>query len=138
MTRRSTVWLVVAVLFTGVNLAGGVYAAMLGELLHAGIHIGLLLPGAYLVWRLAPGRDGRRLWRRRGAAPPALPPELTDRLTYLEQSVDAVAIEVERIGEGQRFITRSFTENGAPREPGEGVAAPTGTTAREVAPVRRD
>jgi hypothetical protein len=39
-------------------------------------------------------------------------------LTHLEQSVDAVAIEVERIGEGQRFMTRFFTENGTPRAPG--------------------
>jgi hypothetical protein len=43
-------------------------------------------------------------------------------LTHLEQSVDAVAIEVERIGEGQRFMTRLFTENGAPRARGEGAA----------------
>lgn len=53
-----------------------------------------------------------------GSVIPALPRELTDRLTHLEQSVDAVAIEVERIGEGQRFMTRFFTENGTPRAPG--------------------
>lgn len=115
MTRRSKVWFVVAVLFIVVNFGGGVFAAVRGELLHTGIHAGLLLLGAYYA---------RRIWRRRGsviAAPSR--GELTDSLTHLEQSVDAVAIEVERIGEGQRFITRIFTEKGTLRAPGEGAGA---------------
>lgn len=114
MTRRSKVWLVVAVLFTFVNFGGVVFAAAGGELLHTGIHAGLLLLGAYLVWRLAPRHYARRIWRRGESVIPTLPDELTDHLTNLEQSVDAVAIEVERIGEGQRFMTRMFTENGTP------------------------
>jgi hypothetical protein len=32
-----------------------------------------------------------------------------DRLQRLEQAVDAIAIEVERISEGQRFLTRLQT-----------------------------
>ncbi len=99
MTRRSKVWLAAAVLFTLVNFAGGVFAAAQGEPLHTSTHAGLVLLGAYLVWRLAPGREAR-----------ARPGELSDRLTHLEQSVDAVAIEVERIGEGQRFMTRLLSE----------------------------
>jgi hypothetical protein len=138
MTRRSKIWLVVAVLFIVVNFGGGVIAAARGEPLHTGIHAGLLLLGAYLVWRLAPTRYARRIWSRGGSAIPALPRELTDRLTNLEQSVDAVAIEVERISEGQRFMTRLFTENGTPRAPDEGTAEPIETEAREAAPhVRR-
>jgi hypothetical protein len=127
MTRRSKIWLVGAVLFSFVNLAGAVFAAAQGELIHAGVHVGLLLLGASLVWRLAPTRDARRL-----------PRELTDRLTHLQQSVDAVAIEVERIGEGQRFITRFFTENEIPRAPGANAAEPLEIKAQEAAPhVRR-
>jgi hypothetical protein len=133
MTRRSKVWLVVAPLFIFANFAGGVVAAARGELLHAGIHAGLLLLGAYIVWRLAPRRYARRIWRRGGSVIPALHRDLTDRLTHLEQSVDAVAIEVERIGEGQRFMTRLFTENGTPRAPGEGAAEPIESKAREAA-----
>ena len=126
MTRRSTVWLVAAVIFTLVNLGGGVYAAVRGEVLHAGIHAGLLLLGALIAWRLAP---------RRGAL--TLPYEIADRLTRLEQSVDAVAIEVERIGEGQRFMTRLFAEKRTPRAPGQGAGEPVETEAQEGAPPTR-
>lgn len=131
MTRRSKVWLVVAVLFTGVNFAGAWFAAAQGELRHTAVHVVLLLAGAYLVWWLVPMRYARPLR--------PLPRELTDRLTQLEQSVDAVAIEVERIGEGQRFMARFFTERGTPHAPGEGAAEPTENKAGEAAPhVRRD
>ena len=123
MTRRSKVWLVAAVLFTLLNVGGGVFAAFQGELPHAAVHVVLALLGAYLATRLAPRRYAR-----------ALPHELSDRLTRLEQSVDAVAIEVERIGEGQRFMTRLFTEKGTPRAAGEGAADPMETNAREAAP----
>ena len=56
MTRSAKVWWVVAMLFTLVNLAGEVYAAMQWEVLHACIHAVLMLVGVYFVWRLAPGR----------------------------------------------------------------------------------
>ena len=54
----------------------------------------------------------RRIWRRAGATPVAapLPPEWTERMDRLEQSVDSIAIEVERVSEGQRFMTRVITE----------------------------
>jgi hypothetical protein len=119
MTRRSKVWLALAMVFTFVNLGGAVMAAVQGEVLHSGSHVALMLLGAYLVWRLAPGR-----YARRGESMPAPPHELTDRLTHLEQSVDAVAIEVERIGEGQRFMTHLFTDTDTTRAPGEGDAEP--------------
>jgi len=37
-------------------------------------------------------------------------PEVTTRLERIEQAVDAIAIEVERISEGQRFATRLLSE----------------------------
>ncbi|HEX6599915.1 MAG TPA: hypothetical protein VF034_11380, partial [Gemmatimonadaceae bacterium] len=40
----------------------------------------------------------------------AIPHELMDRLTRLDQAVDSIAVEVERIGEGQRFVTRVLAE----------------------------
>jgi hypothetical protein len=56
MTRRSKVWLVVAVLFMLVNLAGGVMAALQGEVLHAGMHAVLVLVGQFFVYRLVSRR----------------------------------------------------------------------------------
>ena len=50
-------------------------------------------------------------WRllRRKSAPAAVPLQ-DDRLARLEQAVEAVAIEVERIGESQRFQAKLMTE----------------------------
>jgi low affinity Fe/Cu permease len=121
MTRRSKVWLVVAVLFTVVNVGGGVFAFAQGELLHAGVHAGLLLVGAYFLQRRA----------QRRSAP--LDRELNEHLTHLEQSIDAIAIEVERIGEGQRFITRLFTGNDTSPASGESAAEPVEIKAPEAA-----
>lgn len=42
---------------------------------------------------------------------PGIPSELTSRLERMEQSLDAVAVEVERISEGQRFTTKLLSEN---------------------------
>ena len=57
----------------------------------------------------------RNMWRR-GArqAPAPQSPESAQRMERLEQAVDAIAIEVERISEGQRFVTRILTEGSAP------------------------
>jgi hypothetical protein len=73
----------------------------------------------------------RRIWRRSSAAVTALPGELMERLTRLEESVDAVAIEVERVGEGQRFVTNLFIEGGAPQMLGAGAMAPIEAKQRE-------
>lgn len=47
---------------------------------------------------------------RRGQAPPRSSAEVTSQLTQLTQSVDAIAIEVERISEGQRFTTKLLAD----------------------------
>ena len=69
----------------------------------------------------------RRIWRRGSAAVSAIPRELMDRITRLDQAVDSIAVEVERIGEGQRFVTRLLAE----RAP-EAVGLPK----REALPAR--
>jgi hypothetical protein len=139
MTRRSRVWLVVAVVFLVLNLVGAGMAVAGGELLHAGGHAGLALAGAYLAWRLASRRDAHRSWGGEESATAALSGDLTDRLTHLEQSLDAAAIEIERIGEGQRFMTRLFTENDGSPASGEGAAERIGIDAASEAPrVRHD
>ena len=41
---------------------------------------------------------------------PRVPLEVANRLERIEQSIEAVAIEVERISEGQRFTTKLLSE----------------------------
>jgi len=68
----------------------------MGESMHALAHAALLLVG-YVGWLVAP-------WRRGEESAPPPPQQLSDeRIEYLQQSVDAVALEVERLGESQRF-----------------------------------
>ena len=52
----------------------------------------------------------RRIWRRSAVAISKMPQEIYDRFARVDQSLDAIAIEVERIGEGQRFLMRMQAE----------------------------
>jgi hypothetical protein len=67
----------------------------MGESMHALAHAALLLVG-YVGWLVAP-------WRGREEPAPPQQQLADDRIEYLQQSVDAVALEVERLGESQRF-----------------------------------
>lgn len=66
----------------------------------------------------------RRIWKRTGTAVAAFPRELSDRLGRLEQGMESTAVEVERIGEGQRFLTRLFTEGPGARLMGQSGGDP--------------
>ena len=66
----------------------------------------------------------RRIWRRSAAVVTTFPREIADRLSRMEQAVEATAVEVERIGEGQRFLTRLFTEGEGARAIGSGAQQP--------------
>jgi hypothetical protein len=54
----------------------------------------------------------RRIWRGKPSAQ-AQPDVIAPRLDRLEQAVEAIAIEVERVAEGQRFVTKVFAERPA-------------------------
>jgi hypothetical protein len=108
---RSKLWRAVAVAWVIINAGGAAYAVGMGERIHAGVHVALLAAG-YLVWRAT-----RRSRTQRELETPQLAGDLNEDLTHLQQSVDAVAIEVERIGEGQRFINRLFNDKGVPDSP---------------------
>jgi hypothetical protein len=79
----------------------------------------------------------RRLWRRGALAVAELPRVLAERLTRLDQAVDTIAIEVERISEGQRFLTKVMTDNNAGRTLGAGPAQPVPIDTLEGVPVPR-
>jgi hypothetical protein len=93
-----------------------------------------VLAGMFIVIVLLPLSIAlaRRIWRRGVATVTSLPAELMDRLTRLEQGVDAVAVEVERIGEGQRYMARMMSEDGSLRAIGAGAADPIEVKAREA------
>jgi hypothetical protein len=63
----------------------------------------------------------RMLWKR-GSLPRqiAQSPENAQRLERIEQAIDAIAIEMERVSEGQRFVTRIMSES---RSVGDGQRA---------------
>jgi hypothetical protein len=67
----------------------------------------------------------RRIWKRGGRVQSANP-EDSERLLRMEQAIESIALEVERIGEGQRFTTKLLTD----RQPD--------AVARMAAPPRRE
>lgn len=112
--KRAKLWFVVASLFTLANIGGAGAAAVAGEVLHAAAHVALVLLGAYFVWRLAPRARRQEMLTEEDADP---------RLERLQQSLDAIGLEVERLGEAQRFATKLVAERAAaaskpPREAG--------------------
>jgi hypothetical protein len=73
------------------------------------IGIGIFLLMLPIVFALS-----RRLWVRRGPTPLAtLDAETSTRLLRIEEAVESIAVEVERIGEGQRFTTKLLSERQA-------------------------
>ena len=63
----------------------------------------LAIGAAYLMFKRANRKPSQEQFVGDGAA----------RMQRLEQSVDAIAFEVERISEGQRFVTKLLTEGAA-------------------------
>jgi hypothetical protein len=103
MGKRSTPWLVAAAVFVLVNVAGIIYGAAMADPAHTTSHVVLLFAG-FAAWRFLP-------WGRKPDAARELPVD-ERRIEYLQQSVDAIALEVERIGEKQRFTDKLRVEGG--------------------------
>ena len=53
----------------------------------------------------------RRIWRKADALGSAIPREVLDRLERIDRNVDAIALEVERIGESQRYLAKQQAEH---------------------------
>lgn len=108
MTRRSKLWRWAFGVYMFVNVAGLGYAVAMGEEMHGMLHLALALAGVagYVGWRLARrGRpDGGDLLPRAQLA--------EQRVEYLQQSIDAMALELERVGEAQRFSDKLRMERG--------------------------
>lgn len=54
----------------------------------------------------------------RGTQQPQIPAEVREQLRQINQSVDAIAIEVERISENQRFTTKLLADRTTEKQPG--------------------
>lgn len=84
---------------------------------------GITIVSIVLVWAplaFAAARIMLRRWAHPKPAPQVL--ESAARLERMEQAIDAVAIEVERISEGQRFVTQTIAKRESPAALGVGQA----------------
>ncbi|MGH7646917.1 MAG: hypothetical protein ACREND_02285 [Gemmatimonadaceae bacterium] len=77
----------------------------------------LAIVGAFAVVMIGMVVGGLVVLKRRMRERPALN---ENRLQHLEQAVDAIAVEIERISEGQRFTTKLLAQQ---LSPGAGAAA---------------
>ncbi|HMC54647.1 MAG TPA: hypothetical protein VKH19_05705 [Gemmatimonadaceae bacterium] len=70
---------------------------------------------ATIAWATVFGVVGyplARAWARRleQRSAPSTPSDVTARLARIESAVDSIALEVERVAEAQRFLTKLQTE----------------------------
>jgi len=70
-------------------------------IMSAGLIFALGLPVS-IAW-------AKRILRRKPESAPT-PSDIAPRLESIERAVDAIAIEIERISEGQRFVTKIFVD----------------------------
>lgn len=92
--------------------------------------IGLFVPLGFfaMVMTIVIGRTVVKAIAARADAEarrPQLPGEVLNRLERMEQAIDSIAVEVERISEGQRFTTKLLSEvRDAPALPQKASASP--------------
>ena len=96
--------------------------------------IGTVFSGVALV--IVAAAYARRLWKGTTKIVSQVPAAMEARLNRFEQSIDAIAIEIERVSEGQRFLTKVLSDEN-PRAIGAGAAQPIETRAGVADPIRR-
>ncbi len=109
MWFKHRAWMPIAWLLSLANLGAVWFAALPGEPWHATTH-------ALLAVLFAVGA-GHLMTRR------LTPPIDESRVDRLQRGIDVIALEVERISEGQRYVTKILNEKLAPSiGPGEAQA----------------
>jgi hypothetical protein len=112
------------------SVPAGLVAGVGGPAVFAGLGSGQVVAISIvsIIFILGPLAVGfaRTLWKR--PSPAALPPaaltETAQRLERLEGAVDSIAIEIERISEGQRFVTKLLSEGQRAPALGAGQRSP--------------
>lgn len=120
MWFKHRAWIPIAWLLSLGNVASIWFAAMPAEPWHATVHGALAVLFGVGAERLM----ARRRAPRGGGGVPAG----DERMQHLENAVDAIAVELERIGEGQRFVTKLLAE------PGHRVERPLQASRPEAVP----
>lgn len=85
------------------------------------------LGGMTMIIAIVVGRPLVSAWAKKlenESKRPAIPADVSTRLERMEQSIDAIAVEVERISEGQRFTTKLLAESTHTPVPPESVRLP--------------
>jgi hypothetical protein len=101
LKKTSRFWFWTAVVYAVINAGGAVIAAVGREWMHAGIHLALLGAG-FVAWQFVP---------RKGNEEQLASPELAEtRIDSIQDAVDSIALNVERIGEAQRFQEKLVKE----------------------------
>lgn len=69
------------------------------------------LPAAVAITRMYFKHQEKMAELQRGSG---ANPEISQRLERVESSIEAIAVEMERVGEGQRFVTKLLSERKLP------------------------
>ena len=113
MSGRAKFWWTLAAVSVIVNGGGAVFALFNREWMHGGIHVAALAITVYLVQIFRPRADRTiddSAWVDDEGVEPASAGDA--RMAQLQQSVDAIAVEVERIGEAQRWSAKMAAKQG--------------------------
>ena len=72
------------------------------------------MPGVVILFVLVPLAIAktRRMWK--GTSASRASPDEAGPLERIEQAVESIAVEVERVSEGQRFVTRLMSDAKVP------------------------
>jgi hypothetical protein len=81
------------------------------------VALAAILSGTVLIVTVVTAIARAAVAHRRAAAVPdaAVVGRIEERLSRIEQAIDAVAVEVERVSEGQRFTTKLLAERDTER-----------------------
>lgn len=123
MWFKHRAWIPIAWLLSLANVGATWFAAVPAEPAHATAH-------ALLAVLFGVGAQ-RLMFRRRPSSAGEDVAVGDERMTRLENAVDAIAVEMERIGEGQRFVTKLLAE------PGRELNQHVQSSRRDPVPVKR-